>query len=202
LNGECPGVIFLRRQGAWRFNAETDLAMDADRDEVILVDPEDREIGRASKLAAHREGAMHRAISVCIIDGQGRMLLQRRALGKYHSAGLWTNACCTHPQPFETAQTAAERRLTQEMGIACPLRWTLKTHYKADVGSNLVENEVVHLFLGFYSGIVRPDAHEVEAYAWVSRADILAGIAARPEAYTYWFRHYVQGFGDAVFPVS
>jgi len=187
-------MIALRRAGE-----RVGMPMDEQHEEVILVDQDDREVGRAAKLPAHRRGALHRAISVCVLDDRGRMLLQQRAAGKYHSAGLWTNACCTHPRPGEPVQEAAERRLAEEMGVACPLRWMLRTHYRAPVGGDLVENEVVHLFIGSYAGDVRPDPSEVSAFAWVSHDDLLEGIARGPEIYTYWFRHYVSAFGDAIF---
>ncbi len=172
--------------------------MNDDEENVILVDAQDREMGRAPKLSAHRQGLLHRAISVCVVDSEGRMLLQRRALGKYHSGGLWTNACCTHPRPGETAGDAAERRLAEELGVVCPLNWILRTHYRAPVG-DLVENEVVHLFHGIYEGEVRPDPSEVEAFAWTPRDVLLLDIERRPDDYTYWFKHYVRSFADRLF---
>ena len=171
-----------------------------DSDEtIILVDEEDREIGLAAKIDAHARGLRHRAISVCILDPRGRMLLQKRALGKYHSGGLWTNACCTHPRAGEAVAAAARRRLREELGVDCELRFALRTDYRADVGNGLIENEVVHLFVGAYDGPVAPDPAEAAAYDWVSRADLRAAIAAHPEAYTYWFRHYMRHYADAMF---
>ena len=166
---------------------------------IILVDEADREVGLAPKLEAHRQGLRHRAISACVLDGRGRMLLQRRAFGKYHSGGLWTNACCTHPRPGETVLDAARRRLSEELGVDCELKFVLRTHYRADVGNGLIEDEVVHLFVGAYEGVVTPDPDEVSGYEWVSRADLRARIAAHPEAYTYWFRHYMRAHGDEMF---
>ncbi len=173
--------------------------MDDHVEEVILVDLEDREIGRAAKIPAHALGYLHRAISVCVVDAEGRMLLQRRAAGKYHSAGLWTNACCTHPHPGETVDHAAVRRLQEELAATCPLRFLARTHYQAPVGGLLRENEVVHLFLGSYAGDVRPNPDEVEAFAWKSRDNLLADIASKPDAYTYWFRHYLESFGEEIY---
>ena len=166
---------------------------------IILVDVEDREIGLAPKLDAHRQGLRHRAISACVLDRRGRMLLQRRAFGKYHSGGLWTNACCTHPRAGETVEAAARRRLREELGVDCELKFVLRTHYRADVGHGLIEDEVVHLFVGEYEGGVTPDPAEVSGYEWVSRADLRARIAAHPEAYTYWFRHYMGAHADEMF---
>jgi len=173
--------------------------MDDNQEQIILVDEADREVGLAPKLAAHVEGLRHRAISVSILDGRGQMLLQQRALDKYHSGGLWTNACCTHPRVGETAEGAARRRLREELGVDCDLRFALRTHYRADVGGGLIEDEVVHLFVGAYDGVVTPNPEEVAGFEWVSRADLRARIARRPEAYTYWFKYYMRAFADEMF---
>jgi isopentenyl-diphosphate Delta-isomerase len=173
--------------------------MDDSQEQIILVDEDDREIGLAPKLAAHAQGLMHRAISVCILDRSGRMLLQQRALDKYHSPGLWTNACCTHPRAGETVEAAARRRLHEELGVDCDLRFALRTHYRADVGGGLIEDEIVHLFVGAYDGVVTPDPSEVAAYDWASRAELRERIARRPEAYTYWFKYYMRAFADEMF---
>jgi isopentenyl-diphosphate delta-isomerase len=167
-------------------------------EQVILVDLEDREIGEAPKLAAHERGQLHRAISVSIVDPRGQMLLQRRARDKYHSGGLWTNACCTHPRLRESVKEAAERRLFEELGVSCRLHWLLRTHYRAPVG-DLIENEVVHLFHGSYVGEVRPDPAEVDEFVWASRETLLRDMEASPEQYTYWFRHYMRNFADRLF---
>ena len=171
-------------------------------EQVILVDADDREIGQAEKLLAHRLGHRHRAISVCVFDEEGRMLLQRRAKGKYHSAELWTNTCCTHPRPGETVLNAARRRLHEELGVVCELHWSLRTHYRARVGSGLIEDEVVHLFVGRYAGPVSPDPQEVAEYAWRTREDIRVDIEASPESYTYWFRDYIRRHADQIFASS
>jgi isopentenyl-diphosphate Delta-isomerase len=173
--------------------------MNDDDEEVILVDLQDRETGHAPKLAAHRQGLLHRAISVCIVDPQGRMLLQRRARAKYHSGGLWTNACCTHPRRGEAVNEAAERRLREELGVSCALRWMLRTHYQASVGGDLIENEVVHLFHGLYAGEIRPEANEVETFVWMPREDLLRDMAKRSDQYTYWFKYYIEAFADELF---
>ena len=173
--------------------------MDDTQEQVILVDADDREIGRADKLLAHRLGQRHRAISVCVTDSQGRMLLQRRASGKYHSGGLWTNACCTHPRPGEATSEAASRRLDEELGVISALRFLFTTHYRAQVGKGLVEDEMVHLFHGHYDGIVRPDASEVADFGWFSKEFLVTDTVRRPEAYTYWFRYYVARYADTIF---
>jgi len=174
-------------------------AMNEEAEQLILVDAQDREIGRAAKLAAHRQGLLHRAVSVSVVDPRGRLLLQRRARDKYHSGGLWTNACCTHPRPGETTDEAAQRRLAEELGVVCPLRWVLRTQYRAPVGGGLIENEIVHIYGGLYSGEVRPDAREVDAFAWTPRETLMSDIEERPEDYTYWFKYYMRSFADRLF---
>ena len=159
-------------------------------EEVILVDAEDRPVGSAGKLAAHRENLRHRAISVLVFDAGGRMLLQRRARAKYHSPGLWSNACCTHPRHGEEPAEAAGRRLREEMGISMPLAFAGRFAYEAAVGDSLWENEVVHVFTGIHDGEIRPDPAEVEAFEWRDMAALRADISARGDRYTPWFRLY------------
>src|SRR5690349_17552900 len=130
--------------------------IDAD-EAVVLVNPDDTPIGTLSKLEAHRTGQLHRAFSVFIRDSNGRILLQRRANGKYHSGGLWTNACCGHPRPDEQTRVAAERRLEEEMGIRCDLSRVNTFTYFADLDNGLVEHELDHVFIGTFSGDPSPD---------------------------------------------
>lgn len=175
--------------------------MSGDSDRVILVDAADRETGVADKLQAHREGLRHRAISVLIVDGAGRMLLQRRAMGKYHSGGLWTNACCSHPRPGEASLAAAVRRLREEMGFSCPLHPLFVTSYRAAVG-DLIEDEVVHVFGGVYIGPVAPDPAEVEAIEWRDIAGLVADIATQPQRYSVWFAKYLAEFHAEIGAIS
>ena len=163
-----------------------------DANMVILVDAGDAPLGVAPKLDAHRRGLKHRAISVLVRNATGQMLLQRRAAGKYHSAGLWTNACCSHPRPGENASDSARRRLGEEMGVDCPLEPLFVTSYRAQVSNDLVEDEVVHVFGGAYDGPIAPDASEVSEWKWMSLPDLAADQLAHPERYTAWFLHYVQ----------
>lgn len=165
-------------------------------DEVVLVDADDRPVGRAGKLAAHRRNLRHRAISVLVFDDAGRMLLQRRSLVKYHSPSLWSNACCTHPRPGEDPVAAAGRRLREEMGISPPLSFAGLFAYEAQVGPGLWENEVVHVFTGRHDegheGRPHPDPDEVEAFAWHEVDALRDDIAAAPARYTAWFRLYAE----------
>ncbi len=160
-------------------------------EQVILVDADDRPVGTAPKLEAHRRALMHRAFSVIVRDGAGRLLLQRRARGKYHSPGLWSNSCCGHPRPGEDLAAGAGRRLHEELGFSCPLTRVGRLHYAVDFQNGLSENEVVTLFVGRHEGAIPFDPAEVEEVAWVALPDLQAGIAERPNDYTYWFRLYV-----------
>lgn len=167
---------------------------DTSGDEVILVDADDVAIGTMGKLEAHRLGLRHRALSVALRDGAGQLLLQRRAAGKYHSGGLWTNTCCSHPRPGEDIVDAAVRRLGEEMGIVCPLAFCFATHYRAPVSNGLIEDEIVHVFVGHFDGAPHPDPAEVEGWRWMAPAEVKAALDARPDDFTVWFRKFRQDF--------
>ena len=169
-----------------------------DNDSVILVDAHDVAIGTAGKLDAHRRGLRHRAISVLVRNSAGQFLLQRRHPAKYHSGGLWTNACCSHPLPGEDVADAARRRLMQEMGVACPLKPLFVLHYHTPVSGGLIENEVVHVFGGLHDGPIKPDPAEVSEWKWISFFDLKAELRAGPDAYTAWFRQYVDTHEDTI----
>ena len=168
----------------------------ADTDPVILVDADDVQIGTAGKLDAHQRGLRHRAISVLVRNANGEFLLQRRNPAKYHSGGLWTNACCSHPLPDESPYDAARRRLSQEMGFACPIKPLFVFHYNTPVPGGLIENEIVHVFGGQHDSAIKPDPAEVSEFKWVRYADMRADMQARPDAYTVWFRQYIDKHGD------
>ena len=162
------------------------------REEVILVDEHDQAIGTMEKLEAHQKGLLHRAISVFIFDRQGRLLLQQRAAHKYHSPTLWTNTCCSHPAPGETAADAAHRRLQEEMGMRVPLTFAFTFHYRAPFDNGLVEHELDHVFIGYTDESPIPNPEEVAAYRWVDRAAIDREIRMHPEHYTVWFKLIYQ----------
>lgn len=155
---------------------------------VVLVDENDGEVGTLEKQRAHAEGRLHRALSVFLFNSRGEMLLQRRAAAKYHSGGLWTNTCCSHPRPGEAVDQAARRRLREEMGIDCPLEPAFEFTYRAQVGPGLVEHEYDHVFLGRYDGEPAPSGDEVEAWRWVPVDALAEEVAAAPERFTPWFR--------------
>lgn len=162
-----------------------------ENERVVLVDAQGRDAGVAPKLQAHLDGLKHRAISVLIVNRRREFLLQKRFGGKYHSGGLWTNACCSHPRPGEEPLEAAGRRLKDEMGFSTDLRPLFIIEYRAQVGS-LIEDEYVHVFGGAYDGAVTPDPAEVEDYRWMTLRDLEASMAEHPDDYTAWFRQYMR----------
>lgn len=158
-----------------------------DPDELILVDMDDREIGRGCKAAVHEKGQLHRAFSVFLFDGD-RLLIQRRAPGKYHSAGLWANSCCSHPRVGETLPEAAARRLRCECGIAgVPLREAGGFVYRACFANGLTEFEYDHVFVGEYSGPAYPDPEEIAELRWAELGALKRDMLERPECYAAWF---------------
>lgn len=156
--------------------------------QVVLVDVEDRTLGQEEKLAVHRSGALHRAFSVFLFDSDGRWLLQRRHPAKYHSGGLWTNTCCSHPAPGDDIHDAARRRLKAEMGIETTLSPLFHFTYRAELDNGLIEHELDHVFMGEYAGSPEPCAEEVDDWCWIAQEDLVDDLALRPERYTYWFR--------------
>jgi isopentenyl-diphosphate delta-isomerase len=158
------------------------------KDFVILVDSKDREIGIEEKLKAHQMGKLHRAFSIFIFNKHGQMLLQRRALKKYHSGGLWSNACCSHPKKGEELEEAAHRRLKEEMGFDCPLKRVFSFIYKAKLDKQLTEHEFDHVFVGRWNGRPKPNAKEVCQWKWADINQIRADMRANPENYTAWFK--------------
>lgn len=155
--------------------------------DVILVNEKDEAIGTMEKMEAHRKGVLHRAFSVFIINDAGELLLQRRALEKYHSAGLWTNACCSHQFPGETTAAAAHRRLQEEMGFDCELHEIFAFTYKSEFDNGLTEHEFDHVLLGVYNGNISPNAAEVCDYRYLPAQRILELIKNEPDTFTIWF---------------
>src|SRR4051812_14671654 len=155
-------------------------------EELVLVDENDVEIGRGAKMLVHRTGTLHRAVSVFLFDRGGRLMLQRRAAGKYHSAGLWSNTCCGHPRPGESPIDAARRRLREEMGIDAELTLSFAFIYRAELGNGLVEHELDHVFVGRYDSDPAPDRHEVGGWRWTSLDDLSADATVHSERYTAW----------------
>ena len=156
-------------------------------DLVVLVDEDDRELGTETKMNAHVAGTLHRAISVFVFNGAGEMLLQQRAASKYHSAGLWSNTCCSHPRPGEAPESAAHRRLGEEMGFDCPLQPAFAFIYRRVLDNGLIEHEYDHVFVGRFDGIPAPAPDEVADWEWVEVDEVVAGVSADPQRYSPWF---------------
>jgi isopentenyl-diphosphate delta-isomerase len=155
--------------------------------QVILVNENDEPIGAMEKIEAHKKGLLHRAFSIFIFNDKGELLLQRRALGKYHSGGLWTNSCCGHPQPGEETKKAAQRRLQEEMGFSTPLEKIFDFIYKTDFGNGLTEYEFDHVLAGRYEGEIGHDHDEVMDYCYKDLRDISSSLEERPEKFSKWF---------------
>lgn len=156
-------------------------------EQVILVDEHDVLTGTMEKMAAHEKAVLHRAFSVFIFNAQGEMLLQQRAKEKYHSGGLWTNSCCSHPRPGEETRSAATRRLREELGFETPLEKIFDFVYKADFDNGLTEYEFDHVFVGYYDGEINPDKKEVSDYVYLSMQQIADALQTEPATYTAWF---------------
>jgi isopentenyl-diphosphate delta-isomerase len=164
---------------------------------LILVDRQDRKTGIAEKLQAHQQGLLHRAFSIFIFDSKGRLLLQQRAFGKYHSEGLWSNTCCGHPRPGERTAAAAKRRLFEEMGISCQLRKVFTLLYREPVSNQLIEYEYGHIFVGTCDCEPVATPEEANDWQWQTLSKLPACIAAAPETFTVWFRRIVEDAGLA-----
>lgn len=161
-------------------------------EKVILVDEMDNEIGLMPKTEAHKKALLHRAISVFIFSSNGKWLLQRRALTKYHSGGLWTNACCTHPLPNESNTDAANRRLKQEMGMSVSLKELFSFTYKETLDNELTEHELDHVFIGTTDLTPNINADEVAEYKYISYDDLIHDIQNNPSNYTVWFKKIIE----------
>ena len=157
-------------------------------EQVILVDEQDHPIGLMEKQAAHIEPHLHRAFSIFIFNSKGELLLQQRALSKYHSPGLWTNTCWSHPRDGETLAEATSRRLWEEMGMTCDMHEVYTFIYKAPVGEGLIEHEFDHVFIGQSDDTPYINRDEVESWKYMSLEELSEDIQEHPEHYTEWFK--------------
>ena len=157
-------------------------------EDVILVDEHDNPIGTMEKMEAHRKGLLHRAFSILVFNSKGQMLLQKRAGSKYHSGGLWTNTCCSHPLPDETLETATRRRLLFEMGIDLKSDFVFKFIYNIRLDRNLTEHELDHVFVGVYDGLPHVNPAEVEDWKFIDVDELRKDVTQHPENYTHWFK--------------
>ncbi|MBA4146192.1 MAG: isopentenyl-diphosphate delta-isomerase [Azospira oryzae] len=159
---------------------------------VILVDEADNETGIMEKMEAHRKGLLHRAFSILLFNTKGEILLQKRAVKKYHSGGLWTNTCCSHPLPQESVRHAAKRKLWQEMGIDMQPEYAFKFIYKTGLDHELIEHEVDHVLIGLFDGIPNINPDEVEDWKFVNVNELKKEMIKHPDHYTYWFKLIVN----------
>lgn len=155
---------------------------------VILVDEHDNMLGTMEKIAAHRAGKLHRAISVFVFNSKGGLLLQQRAEQKYHSAGKWSNTCCSHPRIGEKTPDAAKRRLKEEIGIECELSHAFSFIYNVDLGNGLSEYEYDHVYVGISDAEPQPNDNEVANFSYLSLKQTESDLFKNPEKYTIWFR--------------
>lgn len=139
------------------------------------------------KLEAHKKGLLHRAFSIFVFNDKGQMLIQRRAMGKYHSGGLWSNTCCSHPRPEEKLEEAIHRRLEEEMGFDCPLEEKFTMIYKVDFENGLTEHEFLHVYVGTWNGTPTANPEEASEWAWRNTEEIKQELKQTPEKYSYWF---------------
>jgi isopentenyl-diphosphate delta-isomerase len=163
-------------------------------EKVVLVTEKDEVLGLMEKMQAHENGILHRAFSVFLYNSKGEMLLQKRAAEKYHSPNQWTNACCSHPRIEETYEQAAKRRIKEELGIDCELEEKFWFIYKADVGQNLWEHELDHVFVGNYEGEFNLNKEEVAEVRYISLENLNIELENNPENFTEWFKIILEEY--------
>lgn len=171
-------------------------------DQVILVDPKDNIIGTMEKMEAHKKGVLHRAFSILLFNDEGKVLLQKRSHNKYHSRGLWTNTCCSHPLPGEKLEDATRRRLKEEMGIDLQTTFSHTFIYKALLDQNLTEHELDHVFVGTFNGTPSINKKEVEDWKYADIDWLKQDIDEHPDAYTVWFKLIIGHDEQAVKKLS
>ena len=171
-----------------------------DMENVILVNDQDEEIGQLEKLSAHKQGLLHRAFSIFIFNSNQELLLHKRADGKYHSPGLWTNTCCSHPRPGEKTIDAANRRLMEEMGMHCDLKHAFSFTYRAELDQGLTEHEFDHVFIGVSNDSPKPNPEEVSDWKYLPMTAIQSEINTHPQNFTEWFKICLESYLDR-FPI-
>ena len=159
---------------------------------IPLVNDADEIIGFDEKLAVHQKGLLHRAFSILVFNNKKEILVHQRAFSKYHSPGLWTNTCCGHPNEGESMEAAVHRRLFEEMGFDCNLKYSFTFRYLAKFDNGLTENEIDHVYTGEYNEDFTVNPEEVADYKWLSKSKIINKIAENPESFTVWFREIMK----------
>ncbi|MBI2722363.1 MAG: isopentenyl-diphosphate Delta-isomerase [Bacteroidetes bacterium] len=166
--------------------------------QVILVNTKDEPVGLMDKMEAHKKGLLHRAFSIFIFNHRGQLMMQQRAFDKYHSGGLWTNTCCSHPIENESTQDTAHKRLIEEMGISCDLKPISKFIYKAELEHNLIEHEYDHLFIGYSDDEPIINKSEANAWKWMDIDTLKEDVNINPEIYTAWLKPAFEHLVDAL----
>jgi isopentenyl-diphosphate delta-isomerase len=168
------------------------------QENVILVNENDEQIGVMEKIEAHEKALLHRAFSVFILNDKGELMLQQRALHKYHSPGLWTNTCCSHQREGESNISAGKRRLQEEMGFVTELAEAVSFIYKAAFDNGLTEHEFDHVMIGTYNGEPNINPDEVASWKWMEVQAVRDDIATNPDAYTAWFKIIFEKFYEHI----
>jgi len=158
------------------------------QENIILVDENDNEIGSGEKLEVHKQGKLHRAFSIFVFNSKKKLMLQKRAIGKYHCGGLWTNTCCSHPRVGENLEESTHRRLKEEMGFDCGLQKVFSFLYKSEFDNGLIENELDHVFVGKWDGTPVVSSEEVSDWKWIEVEELRTDIKENPDNYTPWFK--------------
>ncbi len=166
------------------------------KEQVILVNENDEQLGLMEKMEAHQKAVLHRAFSVFVFNAKGELMLQQRALDKYHSPGLWTNTCCSHQRSGESNLEAGKRRLQEEMGFDCSLKELFSFVYKAPFDNGLTEHELDHVMVGQYDGDPVINPAEVASFKWMPMEDIKRDILEQPWLYTEWFKIIFKEYQD------
>ncbi|MBQ0770104.1 MAG: isopentenyl-diphosphate Delta-isomerase [Bizionia sp.] len=167
-------------------------------EKVILVNEKDEQIGLMPKMEAHEKALLHRAFSVFVFNDKNELMLQQRALSKYHTPGLWTNTCCSHQREGESNLEAGKRRLQEEMGFVTELEERTSFIYKAPFDNGLTEHEYDHIMVGHYNDEPNVNPDEVEAYKWMLLEDVKADMKNNPDLYTAWFKIIFDKFYDFI----
>ncbi|MFA6860286.1 MAG: isopentenyl-diphosphate Delta-isomerase [Clostridia bacterium] len=157
------------------------------REKVVLVDSSDKSLGVVSKTQAHEKGFLHRAFSVFVIDGNSNMLIQKRAITKYHSAGLWANTCCSHPQIGENIVESAKKRLKEEMNISAIPQEIFAFEYNHKFDDNMFEHEIDHVLISTYNGSFKINKEEASEAKWIGFSELKKEIEDKPEIFAPWF---------------
>lgn len=167
-------------------------------EQVVLVDTADNPVGLMPKMEAHEKGVLHRAFSVFILNDKGELMLQQRALHKYHSPGLWTNTCCSHQRDGETNLAAGKRRLYEEMGFVTELQEVTSFIYKAPFDNGLTEHELDHVMIGHYNEVPDINPDEVASWKWMPLEHVRSDIEKNPDSYTVWFIIIFEKFFEQI----